>query len=243
MTAEIAVRSLGEGPRVVMLHCDASTGAADWRKQEVLAERWQLIIPDRPGYGESPRVRVDFLVETEAHRPLLGDGAHLVGHSYGGVVALLLAAQNPDRVRSLTVIEPPAFGITEHPAVVRTRHELNALWTEELPTLEFYQRFSRAIGEREWPDRPLPAALEDGVASLMRERAPWHARPDFEALAAAPFPLLSISGGHHPAFEAVCDVIAERTGAERTILGGKRHMVPQAGSALNEVLEDFWHRS
>ena len=37
----------------------------------------------------------------------LAGGAHLVGHSYGGVISLLAAAAVPERVRSLTVIEPP----------------------------------------------------------------------------------------------------------------------------------------
>src|SRR5262249_59181238 len=74
---------------------------------------------DRRGCGASPADgRVDF--ERDAHdvAQLLGDGAHLVGHSYGGVVSLLAAAQRPDAVRSLALIEPPAFGGARgHPAL------------------------------------------------------------------------------------------------------------------------------
>ena len=36
---------------------------------------------------------------------------HLVGHSYGGVIALLAAARCLEAIRSLTVTEPPAFGL------------------------------------------------------------------------------------------------------------------------------------
>jgi pimeloyl-ACP methyl ester carboxylesterase len=42
---------------------------------------------------------------------LLGDGAHLVGHSYGALGALFAAALRPDAVRSLTLVEPPVYGL------------------------------------------------------------------------------------------------------------------------------------
>src|SRR5690606_24060602 len=239
----LAVRVSGTGPRVLLLHCDASTGAADWKRQEPLAQRWTLVVPDRPGFGDSPHVRVDFETEPQAHRPLLGDGAHLVGHSYGGVVAMFLAAAEPDRVRSLTVIEPPALGLSEDPEVVRTRDELAAIYAEQLDPFDFYTKFCAAIGERPWPRRPLPPELDAGVRALQREHVPWHARPDLDALRAAPFPILAVSGGHHPAFEAVCDTIAEATGAERATVPGRRHMVPLVGERFNETVEAFWSRA
>lgn len=37
-------------------------------------------------------------------------GVHLVGHSYGGAVAMQIALNHPQRVRSLTLYEPVAFG-------------------------------------------------------------------------------------------------------------------------------------
>lgn len=40
--------------------------------------------------------------------------AHIVGHSYGATVALLLALQHPELCRSVTVHEPPAFGLLKH---------------------------------------------------------------------------------------------------------------------------------
>lgn len=244
MTEGLHVSVEGTGPRVLLLHCDATTAAGGWRRQRELAERWTLVTPDRPGYGQSPAVRVDFDTEPAVHLPLLGDGAHLVGHSYGGVVALLLAAAAPHLVHSLTVVEPPAFGLSETPEVVATRETLQALWDEDLDDpFVFYDRFSRTIGERPWPRPPLPATLEHGVRSLMGEHVPWDARPDLEALAAATFPVLVISGGHSAAFETVCDTIASRTRGERTVVRGQRHMVPQAGAPFNEALEGFWRRA
>ena len=63
-----------------------------------LAERWPLVIANRPGFGASPPLeRSDFEVEAPLFAELLGDGAHLVGHSYGAVIALLAAADAPRR--------------------------------------------------------------------------------------------------------------------------------------------------
>ena len=56
-------------------------------------------------------IAVDFEEHAVLVAAALGDGAHLVGHSYGGVISLLAAAAAPGRVRSLTVIEPPALGV------------------------------------------------------------------------------------------------------------------------------------
>ena len=74
---------------------------------------------------------------------------------------------------------------------------------------------------------------------LLRERPPWESDPPLETLAAAGFPTLVISGGHSPVFEAVCDVVAARLGAERSVLSGRRHTIPATGEPYNELLHTF----
>ena len=56
---------------------------------------------------------------------------------------------------------------------------------------------------------------------------------------AAGFPKLVTSGGHDPAFEAVCDVLAEGIGARREVLAGRGHTIPALGDAYNALLEEF----
>src|SRR5437773_90699 len=73
--------------------------------------------------------RIDFEEQAEELAPLLGDRAHLVGHSYGAVISLLMAARRPGLVRSLTVSEPPAFRLARgRPEVELLIAELQAFF-------------------------------------------------------------------------------------------------------------------
>src|SRR3954464_6073750 len=115
----LAVERLGEGPPVLFVHGDIVGPDLTWRKQRELAERWSIAVPSRPGFGESPAIeRNDFEVEEPMIAELLGDGAHLVGHSYGAVIALLAAAERPEAVRSLTVSEPGSLRVAAGTPVV-----------------------------------------------------------------------------------------------------------------------------
>ena len=94
------------------MHGSVGNGPATWGALQPLAERYELVVPNRGGYPPHPQLeRIDFEQQAEELAPLLADGAHLVGHSYGGVISLLIAARHPGSVRSLTVNEPPAFGV------------------------------------------------------------------------------------------------------------------------------------
>ena len=84
---------------------------------------------------------------------------------------------------------------------------------------------------------PLTPELEQGARLLRVERRPWEAEIPLDALAAAPFPKLVVSGGHDPAFDAVCDVLERRLGAERAVIPGAGHRVQRTGAPFNERLE------
>ena len=122
-TAALFARKQGAGDTVVCLH--SSTGShAQWRDlAEALAARCEAITPDLHGHGRSPAWPADAAnslhVDAHAASALLPDaddgfaasGVHLVGHSYGGAVALQIALREPRRVRSLTLYEPVTFGL------------------------------------------------------------------------------------------------------------------------------------
>jgi pimeloyl-ACP methyl ester carboxylesterase len=238
--ADLDVERVGTGPPVVLVHGSIVDAPRTWRRQLVLADEWALCMPNRPGFGASPPLaRGDFEAEAPLMAELLGDGAHLVGHSYGAVIALLAAAARPDAVRSLTLSEPGSLRVAAgDPAVDAMIAQGEELFRRrgELTPRRFVQLFrSGAHSARETPDE-LPGWLERGARHAMEERPSWEADIPLDALASAPFPTLVISGAHSPAFEAVCDVLAERVGAERAVIRGRGHTIPSTGEPYNERL-------
>ena len=235
------VLRVGSGPPVVLVHGSIVGGERTWRHQLVLAERWSLVVPDRPGFGASPPLgRGDFDAEAPLIADLLGDGAHLVGHSYGAVIALLAAGLRPESVLSLTVSEPGALGVAAgNPAVDRMRLDGDRLYAAGLEPREFLLMFRSGVSSaHETPDE-LPEWLERGARHARDERPPWEADVPLDRLAAAAFPSLVISGGHSEAFEIVCDTIAQAIGAEREVIPGRGHTIPATGAAYNDRLERF----
>ena len=106
--SDLYVDSWGTGTPVVLVHGSLATGAEEWEAQRTLAdEGFRLLVPDRRGNGQSPTAEgEDFLRDGDDIAELMGDGAHLVGHSYGGLGAMFAAARRPDATRSLTLLEP-----------------------------------------------------------------------------------------------------------------------------------------
>jgi pimeloyl-ACP methyl ester carboxylesterase len=247
MLAVVHIATVGRGPRVVLVHGSVGNGWSTWSAQRPLAERFTLVVPDRPGSPPNPPIeRVDFEEQAPLVADLLEEGAHLVGHSYGAVISLYAAGLRPEAVRSLTVIEPPAFAIARgHPAVDRLVEELAALRAKVgsiEPTVFLSEFSSRVIGRPVPPERELSPELEQGVLALMLERPPWEADPPLEALAHARFPKLVVSGAHSAAFDAVCDVLEERLGAERAVVPGAAHNAQRA-PGFDEALVDFLARA
>lgn len=106
----------GEGSPVVLVHGLASRGD-DWAPfLPTLAQRHRVYALDLLGYGSSDRPHdVDYSValETDVVRGFL-DALHLertdlVGVSMGGWIALKLAAEHPERVRKLVLIDSAGF--------------------------------------------------------------------------------------------------------------------------------------
>jgi pimeloyl-ACP methyl ester carboxylesterase len=246
-SAELDVVRLGEGERVVLVHGSIGGAERTWRHQLALAERWALVLPNRPGFAGSPPLeRGDFAAEAPLVAEVLGDGAHLAGHSYGAVIALLAAALRPDAVRSLVVSEPGCLALAAGDPAADERLangiELYRAAGAMTPR-EFVGMFRAGVhSSHETPDE-LPGWLERGARHVMAERPPWEAEIPLGALAAAPFPKLVISGDHDPAFEAVCDVLASRIGARREVLPGRGHTIPALGAPYNDLVEGLWRSS
>jgi pimeloyl-ACP methyl ester carboxylesterase len=240
---DLEVTRMGNGPPVLLVHGSVVGPARTWRHQAELAASWSLIMPHRPGYGGSPSLaRGDFEAEAPLVAELLGDGAHLVGHSYGAVIALYAAALAPERTFSLTVSEPGCMRLAAGDPLVDAQIEGGErLYAEadRLGPLEFLRWFRGGVGSTNETPEQLSDELLAGARLVMRERPAWHAEPPLAELREAPFSKLVISGGHSPVFEAVCDAVASGMGARRAVIEGRKHTIPATGAPYNDCLHAF----
>ena len=242
----IEVKRLGDsGERIVFVHGSLSDGDAAFQAQHPFAQRYRLVIPNRRGYGKNPPVaHVDVDVDAGDIVELMEDGAHLLGTSMGGIVAARAAARAPERVRSLTLIEPPAFqNCKGDPDVARVIAALQRHWAtaDKKDVRGFLNGFLAALEIRQLghtlPD-PLPEPVLKAAKNLMSE-APGQSSLPLEEIADAPYRKLVVSGDCAVAFENICDRLAERWKAVRRVFPGAGHAVQRTGGPFNELFQDF----
>ena len=237
----------GSGPKVVFIHGgEEAGGSVAFAAQLPLSHAHTLLLPDLPGYGQSPALGPKN-VERDAQLiiELLADGAHLVGHSYGGAVALLAAARQPTAVHSLALIEPATLDMATEDPVVR---QLLAEMAQAVALPDLRQRleaFATVVGiHKSWPE-PLSDTyrrLAEDLPALQPSSDAVPSRLLAQQVAAAGIPSLVISGGHRAALEHLCDALAGVLGAQRAVVPGYGHAPQQSGEPFNSTLEQFWSR-
>ena len=242
------------GPRIVLIHGSAQGslvgGDVHFSRQKTLSEMgFQLRVPDRPGHGRTPaRGRPD---DAEADAiwvsDLLGDGAHLVGHSFGGCVALAAAARRPDAVRSLTLIEPGMQKLaTDDAAVRKFGLQIMAAIAFSWSPIKRAERFSRIVGIPEeirgGRERDELARIGRGIARL---KLPTGAalRKELATINQAAIPLLVVTGGWNRAFDVVGARVAEAGGGTHRIIASPHHFPNLVSDAFNEMLTAFVRES
>ena len=256
-------REAGTGPPVVCLHSSASS-SGQWRTlMDRLSDRFRVIAADLYGYGRSPawpEHRKMYLDGQIALLESMFDAAvepfHLVGHSFGGAIALKAALKYPGRVRSLTVFEPVLFSVLvgDDPASPASR-EILAVRDDTIRLVDLgdldasAERFTDYwVGPGAWA--ATPEARRPALAAAMRAvKSEWH------AAFSEPTPLA--------AFEALDVPTLLLTGAESTLsarsvarlltgvlpdvsveeIAGVGHMAPVTHpDEVNPVIERFLER-
>ncbi len=242
---ELHCPAQGTGAPVVALHGSASSGG-QWRSLVGYLEgRFRVLTPDLPGNGRSPALRggggglapvaeaLDSVI-ARAGRPI-----HLVGHSFGGAVALKLALLRPERVRSLTLIEPAAFHLLRQgDASDRALHaEIVALadaMSRDAAAGEGERGMQRFVdfwvGPGAWKrtSARLRASLTARLAQVLADFAAIGAETDtLEAFATLAVPTLCMTGRNSP--EASRRVI-ERLAAALPV--ARLQAVPGSGHLL-----------
>jgi len=239
------------GTKLVLVHGGVQgtkrSGAAHFSAQERLAERgYEVIVPDRPGHGRSPAPGRpdDAEADGEWLADLLGDGAHLVGHSFGGCVALSATSRRPTAVKSLTLIEPgmQALAIDRLPVllfVLRMLATLQLSFSAE----QRIKRFSKlmhipdgiggAAGSREEYNamgRAISVLKVPTKATLERQ---------LSQVSQAGIPLLVVTGGWSAGIDVTADVVAQLGNGKRVTIRSPHHFPQVISDAFNDLLVQF----
>jgi len=244
--ADTFYRHAGSGPPLLLLHAGASSGVQWERVLAALAPRWSLGAPDLYGHGQTPCPE-DMSPATLLERQVavlqavldrLGDGpARVVGHSYGAVLALCLAAAAPARVRDLVLVEPVAFGLLGPGDPALAPVEAVEAACRELVLAGDFEAATRRFLDF-WSDPELwdflPEADRLAIVAGARERhfiggpAVFGAAFAATDLARVTCPIRLVTGADGPAApravaERLADLLPQ---AERITVPGAGHMLP-----------------
>jgi pimeloyl-ACP methyl ester carboxylesterase len=254
---DLHIAEFGAGVPALFVHGSMGWGLDTFPEQRVLADAgFRIRLVDRRGFGASPTTdRVDFDRDAEDLVDLFDEPHHLVGQSYGAIVALLGAARRPESVLSLTVIEPGAFRLVpDMAAVKRYSQRLVRVFADaqSLTPVEFWVRFVEAGGTTITEAPMLSEEEFAAIRATMSERPFWEADIPTEALAAARFPKLVCTGGRATAtlaakalagaaYETTCAALAAAIGARLVTFERSGHN-PQVDEpeAFNQTLLELW---
>ena len=253
------------GPAVLVVHGGVQGGLgggpSTFAAQEPLGSMgWQVSLVDRPGFGQSPSRGVDDMqADAVWIADMLGQHSNLIGHSWGGAEALLAAARRPEAVLSLVLVEPAGQGlllgdpsIDQDPALKADAMRWGGmLFTAKTPR-DYALGFAHALGaveaDSEKPKTTVGALDNDpalatrfGCSLLQARMAPPPAlRQAAETLARAHVPVLVITGGWSPFYDAVGVRVAALAGGKHVIVHSPNHFV-QLSSApeFNAVVDAF----
>jgi pimeloyl-ACP methyl ester carboxylesterase len=204
-------REVGAGEPILLLHCGAGSSGAWLPVMEHLGQGYRMLAPDLLGYGRSPPWPRDATLAPDAELGVVhalldvaGRPAHLVGHSYGGTVALNAAQRFPRKVASLTLIEPVAFNLLRRADEPDGWREVAALADRHLALVGEGRDAAAAeafitywMGPNAWLQMP-DSARESAVRTAAKVAAEWRLmladKGDFETVAGIDAPTLLVCG-------------------------------------------------
>jgi lipase len=235
---------------VLLLHGSAGTSALWRHATSALGPLHRCVAPDLIGYGASASwpAGAPFGLDAElrALGPLLAccdDTFHLVGYSYGGVLALQLALANPARVRTLTLIEPVFFAALRYAGEWAAYHQFSHLRDEFTSTMIKGERepaMSRFIdfwtGVGTWRNLSVDRRVDMLKAAdkiVLDWQVAFDADPGPGALPVLGNRTMLIRGDRSP--QAMCRLVdalhALMPGSSRTVVSGANHLLPLTHAA------------
>ncbi len=228
----------GQGPAIVLLHagiCDCTM----WSEhlEPLAAAGYRAVAFDMPGFGQAevePGEQAPWCDVLSALDGLGIERAAIVGNSFGGAVALRIAAVAGERVSALALVSAPAPGID-------TSAQLEAVWAAEEAALERgdVDGAVEAVVEG-WTLPDAPPQLKRRVAAMQRRayalqdsageagEAPDPVEEDPQVLTRLEMPALVVVGAHDlPDFREGADSLARALpNARLEIIETAGHLAP-----------------
>jgi pimeloyl-ACP methyl ester carboxylesterase len=233
--------------RVIALHCSGA-GAGQWHSlAQTLAGKFEVSTPEHfgsesrgPWTGEGIFTLADEAFATLRLIDETADRVHLVGHSYGGGVALNVALNRPDRIASMVLYEPGAFHL------LRQMHERGAAAHAEITGLA--RNFGKGLltgdyrsavgmfvdywnGPGAWRNMP-PSAQKSMLRWAPKGTLDFQAsiseRTPLSAYSTLSCPVLIMRGEHSPRpARVVAECLAELLpNSKLSVISGAGHMGP-----------------
>jgi pimeloyl-ACP methyl ester carboxylesterase len=250
---EIAYREKGEGPALVLIHGLGGQSESWLAQVEAFSDRYRVIAWDGPGYGQSGNFSMDSPT-VDDYADLLKafldavnlESAHLLGHSFGGIVIAAFNRCFPEHVRSLTFLEPVigSGGLaaeTQKELYEARKSQMGSMSPEEFASF----RARHALGPRASPELEAHVAR---VSYRVRPRGHLHAfgamcsANIFDELVGVDVPALVVSGEHDQTAspERCRSIAAAIPGARFTVMAGVGHVVyMEAPQETNATLDEF----
>jgi pimeloyl-ACP methyl ester carboxylesterase len=222
---KISYEEYGAGPVALLLHGSPGNAQSWARVGARLADRYRVVAPDLPGYGEtSPQAAgeepdvgyASALIEMVIRH--VGPPAVLAGHSYGGVVALDVALRGNVSVGALVLFEPVAVSVLLMAGEQESFHSAQAVFDDYIASFEggnarAIQRmidfwFGAGAFDR-LPEPVTTTLVQTTAANIQDVRATLRERYAPEAFRRLSMPVVTIIGERSPAMtHRIAHVIA-----------------------------------
>ena len=250
----------GTGARqALMIHCSLANQRAWYGIKEQLGDVATFTSFDLPGHGKSGdwKEHDEFqTVSTAIAKDIVNGPSDLIGHSFGATVALRLALENPELVRSLTLIEPVYFAtlrgtlaFDDYKRVFAGFIRAMEAGNKEAATREFSRLWGDGTPWEEQSEKQRASSIKRIHLILAHSNAIM----DDPAGVLAPgrleqldIPVLLIDGAMSP---SVIDAIQKRLfarlpNAQRHTVADARHMLPithpvEVSAEIKEFLADI----
>ena len=237
----VSFREAGAGPGVICLHSNASS-SGQWRGlMDMLAPKFHVIAADSYGAGKSPARPPNTMLRDEVTllEPVFaraGERFALVGHSYGGAIALVAAVMHPKRVRALALYEPTLFALVER----ETPRDVDGIRNTVVASVDHLKKGDEAAAARSFidfwmepgafdrmPDRNREAIAAAGVDVDEWRKALFGEPTPREAFARLEIPVLLLTGKRSPrSSRAVAELLARTLPRVEVVEIDGGHMAP-----------------